>query len=150
VGNVAYSGVVSWVLVPAYDLAMFVVKVALVIFKTYPVGLTLLSIGAVVGSLYWLKKSQQRAERAAFRSDVDLTLGAAIDILKRESDPLRCLALRDDLREQLEGRLHGDSHQFNRRVWPEVQSILEADQRIGLRLVRGDQSFLWVGPTSSQ
>jgi hypothetical protein len=147
--GVVYSGVKVAVLTPAYDAVRFVLKVGLVIFKTYPFGLTLGSIWLVVAALYWRKKSQQRADREAFRADVDLTLGAAIDVLKREEEPLRCLALRDDLREHLEGRLQGDSHHFNRRVWPEVQSVLESDQRVALRLVRGDQSFLWVGPTAS-
>lgn len=147
--NVAYSAVVVGVVSPLSNFLGFVGAVLLVIFRAHPVGLTVLSIWLGVVALYWRKESQKRSEREAFRFDVDLTVGAAMEILKQqqkeEQPPLRCLALRDTLREQLDGELRGG--QFNRRVWPEVQSILEADHRVALRFVRGDQSFLWVGPT---
>jgi hypothetical protein len=124
--------------------ASFLKDVFLMVYWTNPATVALAVLGPALFAIFWWRSVQRRREREAHDADVHLVYAAAIDILVQADEPVRCLALRDEVRDRVQGRLQGN--QFNNSVWPDVQTRLESDQRITQRMVQRDVALSWSGP----
>jgi hypothetical protein len=127
--------------------ALFMRDVFLMVYWANPATVLLGVLLPALLVILWWRSAQSRREREAHEADVNLVYAAAVDVLSQTEDPIRCLALRDEVRERLRGGLRGN--QFNAAVWPDVQTRLEGDQRITQRMVRGDVALWWAGPRRS-
>lgn len=104
---------------------------------------------AFAGIIWIWQSTVRKRSREALAADIEVAHRTALDILKHESVPLRCLALRDAVRERIQGDFDHASR-FHGSVWRTVQARLENDERIQLRLVRQEPCFLWSGPKANE